>query len=158
MYVRKAIGLLGLCLLIAFVIWLASGSPRLQVHRKSVHSSPLQQSPSENTGSLTDSAQKLVDLLSRGDFNTAVANFDETMQKVLPSDKLARAWNSIIAQAGPFVEKVVARTEKIQQYDVVFVTCKFEKTTLDAKVVYNCDKQISGLFFVPSTMKAVPKQ
>jgi hypothetical protein len=30
------------------------------------------------------------------------------------------------------------------------VTCKFENAVLDAKVVFDGNKQIAGLFFVPS--------
>jgi tRNA threonylcarbamoyladenosine modification (KEOPS) complex Pcc1 subunit len=99
---------------------------------------------------ITKAAEELVNLLANGDYEKAVENFDTTMKNALPAEKLQQVWLSLIAQAGPFVKQVGTRKEKILQYDVVFVTCKFEKTVLDAKVVFNSDKQISGLFFVPS--------
>ena len=95
-------------------------------------------------------AKDLVDLLASGNYEKAVENFDSTMKTALPAEKLQEVWNSIIAQAGPFKEQLGARKEKILQYDVMFVTCKFENSVLDAKVVFNQKKQISGLFFVPS--------
>jgi len=95
-------------------------------------------------------AKDLVSLLENGDYEKAVENFDETMKKALPAEKLLRVWNSVIAQVGAFVEQTAGRKEKILGYDVVFVTCKFENSLLDAKVVFNQRKQISGLFFVPS--------
>jgi len=78
-----------------------------------------------------------------------IANFDETMKKELPADKLKEVWNSSIVHVGAFVEQRGTRTEKIMGYDVVFVTCKFEKSFLDAKVVFDDRKQIAGLFFIP---------
>lgn len=95
-------------------------------------------------------AKDLVDLLVKGNYEAVVENFDDTMKKALPADKLKQVWDSLIVQAGPFVEQTAVRKEKILQYDVVFVTCKFEKAVLDAKVVFNNKRQISGLFFVPS--------
>ena len=92
---------------------------------------------------------ELVSLLANGDYEKVVENFDETMKKALPADKLKEVWDSLIAQVGAFVEQTAVRKEKILGYDVVFVTCKFENSLLDAKVVFNQRKQISGLFFVP---------
>lgn len=98
---------------------------------------------------ITKAAKDLVNLLADGEYAKAVENFDSTMKTALSAEKLQQVWFSLIAQAGPFVEQVGTRKEKILQYNAVFVTCKFEKAVLDAKVVFNSDKQISGLFFVP---------
>jgi len=104
---------------------------------------------SEN-GKLETMATGFVDLLVKGDYAKAVANFDATMTKVMPAEKLEEVWNSIIAQVGSFVEQLGVREEKTLQYDIVFVTCKFEKIALDVKVVFDSEKQITGLFFVRS--------
>jgi hypothetical protein len=95
-------------------------------------------------------AERLVNLLVKEDYAEAVKNFDETMKNALPAEKLQQVWNSVIAQSGPFIEQLGVRKEKILQYEAVFVTCKFERATLDTKVVFNSDKQVAGLFFVPS--------
>jgi len=94
-------------------------------------------------------ARDLLDLLVKKDYPEAVKMFDSTMKKELPAEKLQQAWNSIIVQAGPFKEQLGARKEKIPPYEAVFVTCKFERALLDAKVVFNQKQQICGLFFVP---------
>ena len=95
-------------------------------------------------------AKDLVNALAKGDYAKAVENFDSTMKKALPAEKLQQVWSSIIAQAGPFVEQLGIRKERILQYDTVFVTCKFKRAVLDAKVVFNNKRQISGLFFIPN--------
>lgn len=94
-------------------------------------------------------ARDLISSLVSGEYEEAVENFDDTMKKALPTEKLQQVWDSLIAQSGPFVEQLGIRTEKVRQYDVVFVTCKFEKAVLDAKVVFDGNKQVAGLFFVP---------
>ncbi len=94
-------------------------------------------------------AKDLVNSLASGDYKKAVENFDDTMKKALPTDKLKEVWNSLIVSSGSFIEQIGLRKEKILQYDVVFVTCKFDKSVLDAKVVFNDKQQVAGLFFVP---------
>jgi dienelactone hydrolase len=94
-------------------------------------------------------AKDLVGAMASGDCKKAVENFDGTMKNALPAEKLQEAWNSLIAQFGPFVEQGGTRRAKMLQYDIIFVTCKFEKGALDAKVVFDNNKQIAGLFFVP---------
>jgi hypothetical protein len=95
-------------------------------------------------------AKNLVSAMASGEFNKATENFDETMKKALPAEELRAVWSSIIAQSGSFVEQAGVRREKIMQYDVIFVTCKFEKGILDVKVVFNDQQQVAGLFFVPT--------
>jgi uncharacterized protein len=96
------------------------------------------------------SAKAFVDLLAKKDFSRAEETFDTTMKTALPEEKLKEVWTTVVAQAGAFKRQVGARTEKISGYDVVFVTCEFEKASLDIKVVYNQAKRVAGLFFVPA--------
>jgi hypothetical protein len=51
---------------------------------------------------------------------------------------------------GPFKRQIGLRTEKQADYDVVSVTCEFEKGALDVKIAYNGEKQVAGLFIVPT--------
>jgi hypothetical protein len=94
-------------------------------------------------------AEDLVKALANRNYEKAVENFDSTMKQVLPAEKLKQVWESLIAQSGAFVEQRGVREEKILGYNVIFVTCQFEKSVLDAKVVFNNKEQIAGLFFVP---------
>jgi hypothetical protein len=95
-------------------------------------------------------AKGLVNSLASRDYKKAVENFDETMKKALPAEKLQQVWNSIIAQSGAFIKQLGTRKQEILGHNIIFVTCKFERATLDTKVVFNRDKQIAGLFFVPA--------
>lgn len=103
---------------------------------------------------ITASAIRFVELLEKKDFPAAVENFDETMTRVMPPEKVDEVWTTILAQVGPLEKRVGVRTEKASKYDIVLVTCKFERATLDVKVVFDAARKISGLFFVPSTPPA----
>jgi dienelactone hydrolase len=101
-------------------------------------------------GELIVAAKQFVDLLTKEDFAGAVARFDETMKTALPEPKLRETWKALQAQAGQFQKQLAARTIKLAGYDVVFVTCQFERTALDTKVVFDGSGRIAGLFFVPT--------
>ncbi len=106
------------------------------------------------TGSMPEdfvtSAKTFVDFLAKSDFGSAVGYFDTTMKTALPEEKLKEAWASVVTRAGAFKRQTGARTEKAGEYEVVFVTCEFEKGSLDVKVVFNQAKRVAGLFFVPA--------
>ncbi|MHC4792057.1 MAG: DUF3887 domain-containing protein [Planctomycetota bacterium] len=93
---------------------------------------------------------EFVKLLVDGQFQKAVESFDETMKNALPPDNLQLAWNAVISQAGAFKQQLGLRTGKEDEFDAIFVTCQFENSPLDVKLVYNNDKKIVGLFFVPT--------
>jgi hypothetical protein len=146
---RRIIGIAGISLwggLIVFAVatGLKSAGDNVEPAKKAAKESGIE------PASIETQAKDLVSALSSGEYKEAVKNFDETMKKVLPAEKLQQVWNSIIAQSGPFVEQAGTRKEKILLYNVIFVTCKFENAVLDAKVVFDHNKQIAGLFFVPS--------
>lgn len=91
---------------------------------------------------------EFVKLLVNQQFSEAAEKFDETMKSALPPDKLEQTWKLTTGQTGPFKRQVGVRTEKQPGYDVEFITCEFEKAYLDVKIVYNAQKQVSGLFFI----------
>jgi uncharacterized protein len=113
-------------------------------------STPMALGKDSSSQDLIAAGNQFVDLLAKGDFAKATERFDSTMKGALPEAKLRQVWQSLQQQAGPFKQRVRARTEKISSYDAVFVTCHFEKADLDAKVVFDANKRIAGLFFVPS--------
>ncbi|MHC4455719.1 MAG: DUF3887 domain-containing protein [Planctomycetota bacterium] len=98
---------------------------------------------------------EFVKLLVDGQFQKAVESFDETMKNALPPDNLQLAWNAVISQAGAFKQQLGLRTGKEDEFDAIFVTCQFENSPLDVKLVYNNDKKIVGLFFVPTPQEVL---
>lgn len=99
---------------------------------------------------LTGKARALISAMERGDFQGATRDFDETMLKVFGPDKVEAMWTKQLpAQVGAFKQQGPARREQFQGYEIVLVTCSFEKATLDARVVFDKEGKIAGLGFVP---------
>jgi hypothetical protein len=71
------------------------------------------------------------------------------MKSVLPEPKLRELWQDIEKQAGSFQKRLGTRMEVEQGYQVVFVTCQFERTNLDMKVVFDSQRHVAGLFYFP---------
>lgn len=97
----------------------------------------------------TGQAKGFVEMLAKGDYASAFAEFDATMKGAMPEDAVSAAWESLLAQVGDFKGIIGVRQAKEQGYDVVYVTCGFEKSQLDVKVVFNDKKEVSGLWFQP---------
>jgi hypothetical protein len=109
-----------------------------------------QQTEVNQADELITLAKQAVDSLVKEDFPSLVKSFDKTMKEALGQDKLQSIWKSLIEQFGAFKKTVGFRTEKIQEYDVVIVSCEFEKANLDIRLAFNKAREISGLFFLPS--------
>ncbi|HID74695.1 MAG TPA: alpha/beta fold hydrolase [Planctomycetaceae bacterium] len=96
---------------------------------------------------LEASAKEFVQLLSKGQYERAAKNFDDVMTRVMPPAKLEEVWKKIAEAVGPFQSQRRSRMEKVAKYDVVYVTCDFEKLAVDIKVVFDSKGKITGLFF-----------
>ena len=90
-----------------------------------------------------------MDLLAKEDFASSVKWFDAAMTNAMSEATLKQTWASVKGQAGKFKKQVKTRTEKVQGYDAVFVTCEFEKANLDVQVVFDSQKKVAGLRIVP---------
>jgi dienelactone hydrolase len=104
---------------------------------------------------LTIRARAFVTALEKGDFEAAVRDFDETMLKSFGPDKLEAMWTKQLQEKlGAFKKQTAARREQLQGYEIVLITCEFEKATLDARVVFGKTGKIAGLGFVPTAPPA----
>jgi uncharacterized protein len=98
-------------------------------------------------------AKAFVTAQAKGDFAAAMKDFDDVMHKASPADKMETAWKLVEKQAGPFRKQLETRQEKTGKYDIVYVTCQFEKTSLDVRVVFTGEGQITGYSFRPVQKK-----
>jgi dienelactone hydrolase len=96
---------------------------------------------------LEEKARALLTALAKGDFAAAGKDFDEAMRKALPEDKLKELGAGLGKQLGALKKQGAAVAEKAGKYDVVWIPCEFEKANLYARVVFNADKQVTGLSF-----------
>ena len=97
-------------------------------------------------------ATELVDALAREDAAAAVKDFDSAMKSALSPAQLEQLWNGLLTQYGGFKKRAGTRTQKIQGLDVVFVTCQFERGSVDLQVTVNSAMKVSGLFVRPPSL------
>ncbi len=98
-------------------------------------------------GELVPLAKEFVDVLANRDFNRTPDYFDAKMNEVLPPAKVEEAWNMVEGKVGKYKQQLKARQVKEAGFDVVYVTCEFEKSKMNVKVVFDTNKKISGLWF-----------
>jgi pimeloyl-ACP methyl ester carboxylesterase len=108
----------------------------------------------EKSPSLEQAGKTFIELLDKGEFATATKAFDATMLKVMPPDELKKTWEKVVAQSGAFQKQLGCRIEMKEKHDIIHITCEFARTKLDARVVFDKDAKIAGLFFVPTPKPA----
>lgn len=94
-------------------------------------------------------AKAFVQLMAAEKYAECEGYFDATMNKVMPESKLKQTWESVIKRVGSLRAQIRTRTETIGKYSAVYVVCAFEKEKMDVKVVFDKDKKVAGLFFLP---------
>jgi dienelactone hydrolase len=112
--------------------------------------------PADSPPAVEDRAKTFVATLEQGKFTEAGADFDQTMRKVLPADKLEALWKAVIGKVGAFEKQLSVRSEPGDPYTIAYVRCKFAKATLDVKVVFDKERKISGLNFLPIDQYTAP--
>ena len=97
----------------------------------------------------TAPAEAFVTAQAKGDFTAAMKEFDDVMKKASPADKMESTWKLVQGQVGPFQQRLGTRQERQGEYDIVYVTCQFEKMPLDIRVVFTRGGQITGYSIRP---------
>jgi uncharacterized protein len=95
-------------------------------------------------------AKTFVDLLAHHEIAACVGYFDSTMKAVLPEEKLKGAWDSVLVRVGPYKKQLRTWTQRLKMYDIVMVTCLFERDSADVRVVIDEKHRVAGLFFSKS--------
>lgn len=109
-----------------------------------------QESASPNPSDNEERAKRFVENFMAKDFTVASKFFDETLANAIPVDKALEIWESLNAKNGNLKKQTGTRKEKAGLYEIVYVTCQFEKDSMDFKLVFNQSGQIAGLFVVPA--------
>lgn len=103
-----------------------------------------------NLSQLEQQAVEWVNLIVEKQFEQAVKSFDNTVSAQITAAQLKDIWNSIIAQFGAFKSIKGTKTSPFGAYNVVLVTCDFDKGALDVQLSFDTEKKIAGLYFKPS--------
>lgn len=105
--------------------------------------------PPSPAGALAPIARQFMEAMKAEDYQAAAKDFDATMLKVSGPDKLAAFWPSFKSQVGALKSMPDHRYERTDPYDIILLTCEFEKAKLLARVVFDAQGKITGFGFVP---------
>lgn len=103
------------------------------------------------------SAKSIVTMLTKENYAGASKNFDGELKTALTPAKLREVWQALTTQLGPFKRQTSVQSSRAKDgdatFEVVTITCEFERAPVNARLVFNKNRQVSGLYFVP-----VPKE
>lgn len=106
--------------------------------------------------SLVDTATQIVSEMAQGQFDRVEAQYDAKMAAALPPGKLAAAWQSLTNEVGEFQSIAATHSTEMGDQTVIIVVCKFEREDLDARVAFDSDAKLAGLFFAPHQKEYAP--
>ncbi len=106
--------------------------------------------PAAPSGDMKTRAVAFVDLLAKGDFAKARAEFDATMSSAMSEPMLGNVWAQLGAGGGKYLGHGSPRQEIFQEYIITYVPCRWERMQVDLKIVYNRAGKVSGLWVVPA--------
>ena len=94
-------------------------------------------------------AKDVAQELGARQYDKVEARFDSRMASLVPLEKLQSAWETTLGQAGPFKAVTSTALAEQQGYHVVILTCAFEKSPLNLRLVFDKDSKIAGFSIAP---------
>lgn len=92
-------------------------------------------------------ARQVIELLNKGEYKSIISRFDSAMTKAAPEPRLKAIWNTLTGETGKLQKELGNTVSHYDSYEIVVVTCRFEKMDMDVKLVFDKNDRIAGLFF-----------
>ncbi|NAT10009.1 hypothetical protein C4E22_00370 [ANME-1 cluster archaeon AG-394-G06] len=99
------------------------------------------------TANMETIAKTFINLLNEGEFEKAHDFFNKDVAEALPVDKLNATWNGLIDQYGVCTGIVNISSTEEKGYEIVCVSCNVSNAFLEARIVFDNDEKIAGLYF-----------
>ena len=82
------------------------------------------------------------------DWDAVIADWDDTMRAKLPIQQLAEVWQQVSSQAGPL--QALGRPSIVRRgpYRIAEVPLAFEHGPMKARITFNHDESVGGLFIL----------
>lgn len=94
-------------------------------------------------------ASKIVEQMRHGEWEAVTADWDEIMRSKMTPDGLAEVWQQLIPSVGTL--QTVGRPSVVRKgpFRVADVPLAFEHGPLTARLTFNHDNAVCGLWFLP---------
>lgn len=104
-------------------------------------------------GNNIEISKRVINSFQKKEYSKIIEPFDQTMKDALTIEKLKSVWEELNLTYGNYQNFSDESVDKIENFDVVYILCHFEKTNLKMKTVFNSKSEIAGLFFIPENQK-----
>lgn len=95
---------------------------------------------------LKELGAQIVGWLTAGENGKVRALFDDAMNKAVPTDAaVGQMWAGIEARVGKMQQVIEATVSEKAGYQVVLVTCQFEQSPMDVRLVFDKQRRLAGL-------------
>ena len=101
-------------------------------------------------------AEAILKNLQDGTFAEIVAQFDPTMAKAIPEERLRSVWQSLTEQFGAVKSIDERRSGELKGYRAVELILTFEREQVVQRMVLDGEGRIAGLAYQPASMAALP--
>jgi hypothetical protein len=91
--------------------------------------------------------QAFIQVLAGRRFEEAVTWFNERMRSKVRAAKLAASWDRLLEQHGAFTSGTNGEVEEKDGIRIVRLTLVFERATVRAKIVFDAQDKVGGLWF-----------
>jgi hypothetical protein len=105
---------------------------------------------------LVSTSREVVNDVVAGRYAEVRALFDETMKAQLSEQKMDEAWKQFVTLFGEFQRQGSAEVVKSGGFDVVNIALLMTKREGQARVTFDADGKIAGLFFLRTDVPVPP--
>ncbi len=102
----------------------------------------------ESAAASVRQAEQVVTHLGNGEFPAVHAMFDALMSSKLSVDELATVWRQLVGNLGELSETGAAAVTKKGGYTIVDVPLTFAEAEMKARVTFDSDGSIGGLYIL----------
>ncbi len=92
--------------------------------------------------------------LAARNFDKVFARLREHVAQTLNVDKLTTSWDKLLLQVGAFRSVTAVEKEERQGLQVAYLTCAFERASLELVLAVDADSRVAALNFIPLGMRA----
>ena len=103
----------------------------------------------EKPGQIATEGKNVVQEMAAGEFARVEAQYNAKMTAALPAGNLEASWKNLVSQMGALQNIIETHEGRVQGQGVATVVCKFEKMTMDARIGFDADGKIAGIYFQP---------
>ncbi len=100
-------------------------------------------------------ARGFVEEMHVGEFEAAARRFGPEMDEAMPPARLQESWSLLTGQVGALERVTAVRQEEVGQFRAAIVASRFERATIDIKMVFDARGHITGLWFLPGLSEDV---